>query len=711
MIRKKIRKTRNIISAQREDFANAVVFAVIFLFLLSYFKPNLILLNTTTSGGDTGSHNYPLWYLKYHLLPRGRLSGWSPGWYAGFPIFQFYFVLPFLLMALLSYVIPLWTSFKVVTVLGTFLLPVAVFAAMRLVKFKFPLPIIAALLALPFLFMEGNSMWGGNIPSTLAGEFAYSLSLAFAVLFTGMLYRSVEARQKSRTHILLCALVFSLVVLCHIYIAIFAAVTSIFFLLSARKNEFVERFCHLFKIYGLAFLISAFWTVPLLAKVGYATPYHYVWNLKSVKEVFPDILIPFILLSFGGVYIGLKNLDNRIFYLMFAVLAAFILYKTGPVFGLTDIRFIPMVQLFPMLIAAYCICETRIIKEARSKFIPLLVLAIIVVIWVGYNTTYIDFWIKWNYEGFQSKQYWNQLENIMTYLRELPAGRVVHEYSNSHDKFGTPRTFENIPLFSGKPTLEGLNIESGLSAPHVFVIQAEISTTSTCPIPGLRCGAFNITKAERHLEIFNIRYIVATTPKLKNAIASSTDWELLSAFDEISIYDVGNTDYVEVAKYKPAVFEKRGDNWKDLSLVWFRDSDYLDVPIIFTADADDLEYSNLGPRITSVDEITRAPIDSDCEIFSEEITDDEIRIRTNCIGVPLLVKVSYFPNWHVEGADKVYLASPSFMMVFPEQEDVRLYYGYTFSDHLGFALSLVGVSITALLLVFRNVRVFRKIKP
>jgi len=183
-----------VIIVSREKILNAAILIVIFLFLLSYFKPSLILLDTTTSGGDTGSHNYLLWYLKYGLLPKGRLSGWSPGWYAGFPMFQFYFVLPFLLMVLLSYLAPLWVSFKIVTVLGTFLMPVAAFVAMKLMKFNFPAPILAALFTLPFLFMEANSMWGGNIPSTLAGEFSYSISFAFAIIFLGQTLGSCFCR-------------------------------------------------------------------------------------------------------------------------------------------------------------------------------------------------------------------------------------------------------------------------------------------------------------------------------------------------------------------------------------------------------------------------------------------------------------------------------------------------------------------------------------
>ena len=105
--------------------------------------------------------------------------------------------------------------------------------------------------------------------------------------------------------------------------------------------------------------------------------------------------------------------------------------------------------------------------------------------------------------------------------------------------------------------------------------------------------------------------------------------------------------------------------------------------------------------------MTKIPLDHACEIFSEDVADDEIKIKTDCIGKPVLIKVSYFPNWQVEGADRIYLVSPSFMMVFPEQEDVRLYYGYTSSDYLGIALSIIGIFAAASLLA---PGIFRKIK-
>ena len=69
--------------------------------------------------------------------PADRLG---PGWYDGFPLYTFYFVLPDLLAALASYVIPYGIAFKWMTVLGSVLLPVAAWAMGRLFGMRPRLP-------------------------------------------------------------------------------------------------------------------------------------------------------------------------------------------------------------------------------------------------------------------------------------------------------------------------------------------------------------------------------------------------------------------------------------------------------------------------------------------------------------------------------------------------------------------------------------------
>ncbi|MEE9437293.1 MAG: 6-pyruvoyl-tetrahydropterin synthase-related protein, partial [Candidatus Adiutricales bacterium] len=152
--------------------AQAGLFLLVYFFLFSFLKPGLIFSDTLTTGGDTASHYFSAVYLKDHILPQGRIMGWQPGNYAGFPLFQFYFPMPFFIMVLLSLVIPLTVSFKIVSLAGVFSLPLAVYYLLRKTGFKKPAPELGMVFILSFLFMESNAMWGGNITSTLAGEFA-----------------------------------------------------------------------------------------------------------------------------------------------------------------------------------------------------------------------------------------------------------------------------------------------------------------------------------------------------------------------------------------------------------------------------------------------------------------------------------------------------------------------------------------------------------
>ena len=56
------------------------------------------------------------------------------------------------------------------------------------------------------------------------------------------------------------------------------------------------------------------------------------------------------------------------------------------------------------------------------------------------------------------------------------------------------RAFENLPLFSGRSTLEGLYMQGSPTAPFVFYIQSEVSTTPSCPFPDWGCARFNLDR-------------------------------------------------------------------------------------------------------------------------------------------------------------------------------------------------------------------------
>ncbi len=259
--------------------------------LLWYLKPSLLLSPTVTAGGDTIAHYVAARYLRDYLLPNGKIVGWMPGNLAGFPLFLFYFPLAFLLIAALSLLVSFPVAFKLGTVAGTFGMPIASLVALRWIGCPFPIPALGAVLTLPFLLNTGNSMWGGNIPSTLAGEFSHSLSLALLVLFLGALYRSVHGQRDVGR----CAILFALIGFAHGYGMVMAAGLGLYFL--AVESDFRSTLFHLVRIYAIGGLLLGFWMVPLLAYLQYTTGFAIAWKFASPLEILPIMLWPTVAIA------------------------------------------------------------------------------------------------------------------------------------------------------------------------------------------------------------------------------------------------------------------------------------------------------------------------------------------------------------------------------------------------------------------------------
>jgi len=681
---------KNFLMKKCEIVTNLIVLASIFIFLISYFKSQYLLSRTIVAGGDTASQYYPAYFLKTYLLPKFEVVGWCPGWYAGFPLFQFYFPLLFVVSAVASYLIPLQISFKLVTILGTFLLPLTAFLSMKTMKFKFPTPILAALFTLPFLFNQGNSMWGGNIPSTLAGEFSFSFSLALMVLLSGLIYRGIEERK----YIIKNSVVFALMAMSHIITVIVFGLASGFFLL---RRKFFSNLKYLLLVYSLGILLIAFWFLPLVLKMKYTTPFFVKWVYSDMrKEMFPDILVPFYLFSFFGLFKALKTGDKRIFFILSFAIAAVPLYFLSPILGIIDIRFIPFIQLFPLFVAAYGLGE--MIGGLKRAWILLLIVALITMVWVQQNVNYIQSWIEWNYSGFESKRIWPEYFAVNNFVKgNVNDPRVVYEHSDLHDAAGSLRAYESLPLFSGRSTLEGLYMQSSISSPFAFYIQSEISQVNSCPFPDWSpCTVFNSTKAAKHLEMFNVKYVIARTDMVKSELNSSLLYKRVAIFEPYEIYElVANRDrYVEVPSYNPVAFST--NDWKRTSYEWFKREDLIDIPLVFIDNKEDFKYFS-----NSLDEIPKISLENNCSI-KENFKIDEITIHTSCVGKPHIIKVSYYPNWQVEGAEKIYLVSPSFMLIIPKQENVRIYYGKTVVDIFGEMLTYLGIGIILFRIFSRN---------
>ena len=256
-----------------------VLAGMVFVFL--QLQPSLLFANTTPTGGDMGSHVWGPDYMRHHLLPNLRLTGWAPDWYSGFPAYHFYFPLPSLLIALLSFVLPYGVAFKLITVLGLVTLPLSAYAFGRLAGMRFPGPAMVSLATLPFLFDRGFTIYGGNIPSTLAGEFAFSISLSFALLFLGLVARGLDTG-KNRG---LAAVVLALTGLSHLLPTVFAVVGAcLLYLLRPGR----ARLKFLAGLLGGGALIAGFWSFPFLMRLGYANNMGWEKITQYSTNLFPE---------------------------------------------------------------------------------------------------------------------------------------------------------------------------------------------------------------------------------------------------------------------------------------------------------------------------------------------------------------------------------------------------------------------------------------
>ena len=191
-----------------------------------------------------------------------RLTGWTPDWYAGFPWLVFYFPVPSLLIVVLDVFLPYGIAFKLVSVLGLVTLPIAAWAFGRLSNLQPPVPACLAVATLPFLFDRSFTIYGGNIPSTLAGEFAFSISLSLALVFLGVYARALDTGRNRA----LAAGLLALTGVTHVIPVFFALAGAA--LLTVMHFD-LRRLRVAAPVAGVSALLAAFWVVPFLWRIPY----------------------------------------------------------------------------------------------------------------------------------------------------------------------------------------------------------------------------------------------------------------------------------------------------------------------------------------------------------------------------------------------------------------------------------------------------------
>ena len=694
-----------------------ISFLIIYGMLFFCFSPDILFKNTTTNGGDMGAHNYIAKFFIDELFPNFRMTGWDMGWFAGMPMLTFYFPLPYFLIALLSKIFVYNISFKLVTILGSLILPAAIYYFGKSFKFEYPYPELASIGAMSFLYMKSFKIYGGNFLGTYAGEFSYSISFGLIFVFLATVYKGIEREKFDWLFVLNC-IILAGIVLTHLItlIALLIIIPSVFFLKKSLKSA-----RYIIAVFIVGFFLSAFWSLPFVLLIKW-TPTMKWTNIKNLKELFPLELIPALILGAAGAFFSTLKKDKRVIPIIWTIIVFMSLFFTWSGGRLYNARFLPFIFIFIYLLAAYGLknlywifttalssinftqTKEKLYKFTVIAFVPMVAFLAGAAIMAGNPLG--PAWARHNYTGFESKADWKLYNDLMKYLDSIPYGRVMFEFDKSIiQKFGTPRSFELIPYWTKQPGMEGLLVESSLTAPFHYINQAELSVKPRGTVAGWIVPSRNYEAAIKHLIYYNISYIMASSPEVIEDLDNDSRVEFLNKIEPYYFYEIkGPHNYVEIMKNKP--YRYKPDDWIWEMRDWYLNADNVDNPVVY--DDESIEIKQFKEiKKGELSNVPDNPLDVSGEVLSETVQREKIEFTTTAIGVPHLIKVSYFPNWKAVGALGPYLVSPSLMMVIPTQSNVTLCYGMTYANKIGVTLSIAGWVIIVFTLLLNLIFYFK----
>jgi hypothetical protein len=325
--------------------------------------------------------------------------------------------------------------------------------------------------------------------------------------------------------------------------------------------------------------------------------------------------------------------------------------------------------------------------------------------------SFVRSWARWNYTGYEGKAAYAEYRDLVNTMRDIGeergCGRSFWEYEKELNRYGTPMALMLLPHWTDGciGSMEGLFFEASATTPFHFLTQVELSAAPSAAQRDLPYGSFDIDKGVRHLQLMGVRYYLATSAQATTAARSHPDLEELATSGPWVIFEVADSPLVEGLENEPAVLEgqshdqhewicsERDENGKCAgpAVTWYLDEDTQDV---FLAASGPEGWQRVDPGGDPDPEVRPQPA---VEVSGTAWGTDSITFDVDQVGVPVLVKASYFPTWQVSGAEGPYRVAPNLMVVVPTEGHVELSYGRHPVEYVGWLLTILGVGLAAFL--------------
>ena len=163
-----------------KSYSPIITNSILFSILLIFLRIDLVFSDSLPTGGDMGAHIVPTKFFVSELISNLKISGWSNDWFAGYPAYYFYFPFPAILTYFLNLILPYGVAFKIMVAGSIVLIVYSIEKLLR--KEDHIFSHVGVVAGLMFALTESFTIYGGNLASTLAGQFSFTYSLAFANL-------------------------------------------------------------------------------------------------------------------------------------------------------------------------------------------------------------------------------------------------------------------------------------------------------------------------------------------------------------------------------------------------------------------------------------------------------------------------------------------------------------------------------------------------
>ena len=645
---------------------------------------------------------------------------------------------PALVVLLFHVVFPYGIAYKLAVASSALLLPVAAYGLGRLSRLPAPIPACLAVATIPFLFDDSYFHFGGNIVSSLIGEYAYGLAVPAALIALGLM--DVVLRTGRWRALTVAAA--AVAALLHPVIAMMLVICGVLLIAGHALHIGWLTLRRIWPVLVLAPLIGAFWFLPFTAYQSQINQLAYSVDGGWASVLFPlpawaELII--VALAIAGTVraIRLRHPVTIMLVGTAAICAVATLVFAHGVFGGWEShqtqgwiagRMLPFWYLSLLLLAGIGAGDLFVrLAQARWPYFttagPIAGLVLVVMSfgiitgtlplsdvytvqtpngpvthtkWAflpAVQTSLVPSWVSLTFGGYQGLPLWPQYHALMQTMGRVGSrygcGRAMAEYDPS-GTYGSIFEMSLFPYWTNGciDSMTGMPEEQSVNYTFANVASARLSWNNFNTVQqGVQYPEFSVSEGIPELRELGVRYYLAWSDQAKAEAATDRSLRLVASLGPWNVYAVRDVSLVQGLSRRPVVVSVGGDTgnaitWLDVATPWFENQ---------TGARPAADGPSNWPRVASPSLHTDGPRLAPVTVSHVVVGPNTVSFHVDRTGIPVEVRMSYFPWWQATGAQGPWKLDPDNLVVIPTSHEVMLTAAPQLVDRVSLWISVLAV--------------------